>query len=142
MGTHDVDPAVVAALYDLQVQHAHFAQTLATLSDLNPADLRTLKFLGSRDRSATAKEVGAYLQMGTGAVTALLDRLERRQIIERTRNPEDRRSVLVALGPNGRTVVERLRRSYETALGAALGTDDAAAFTAFLVRLARAFDAA
>ncbi|MEK6311722.1 MAG: MarR family transcriptional regulator [Curtobacterium sp.] len=114
-------------------------QTLATQTELNPADLRMLKFLGSQARPATAKEVGAYLQMGTGAVTALLDRLERRQIIERTRNPEDHRSVLVALGPNGRPVVDGLRRSYESVLRASLGDLDSEALRLFLGRLTQAF---
>jgi DNA-binding MarR family transcriptional regulator len=46
-------------------------------------------------------------------LTGVLDRLERRGLIERGANPSDRRSVLVRLTPEGRAQAERVERAYE-----------------------------
>ncbi|WP_133939199.1 MULTISPECIES: helix-turn-helix domain-containing protein, partial [unclassified Curtobacterium] len=73
----------VAAFYSAQVEHAHLMQHLAVTHDLNPVDLRALKFLGAVDDDRTPKELGGYLEMGTGAVTALLDRLTKRGLLDR-----------------------------------------------------------
>ncbi len=56
---------------------------LSALEHLQAAGLMTLGRLGER------------LSMSPGAVTALVDRLERKGYVERVPNPKDRRSVLV-----------------------------------------------
>ncbi|TCU83427.1 hypothetical protein EDF48_1081, partial [Curtobacterium sp. PhB191] len=45
----------VAAFYSAQVEHAHLMQHLAVTHDLNPVDLRALKFLGAVDDDRTPK---------------------------------------------------------------------------------------
>lgn len=45
--------------------------------------------------SLTAKEVAHRVQMGSGATTALIDRLERKGYVRRTPHPTDRRSVVI-----------------------------------------------
>ena len=45
----------------------------------------------------TQKRLGERLAMSPGAVTAMIDRLERRGYVERIPNPEDRRSALVRI---------------------------------------------
>jgi len=42
-------------------------------------------------------------------LTGVLDRLERRRLIVRSTRPGDRRSVLIALTPDGRTTAARIR---------------------------------
>ncbi len=59
------------------------ASELAALEHLQAAGPMTLGRLGER------------LSMSPGALTALVDRLERRGFVERAPNPEDRRSALV-----------------------------------------------
>ena len=59
------------------------ASELAALEHLQAAGPMTLGRLGER------------LSMSPGALTALVDRLERRGFVERTPNPGDRRSALV-----------------------------------------------
>ena len=56
---------------------------LSALEHLQAAGLMTLGRLGER------------LSMSPGAVTALVDRLERKGYVERISNPKDRRSALV-----------------------------------------------
>jgi DNA-binding MarR family transcriptional regulator len=49
----------------------------------------------------TQKRLGERLSMSPGAVTAMIDRLERRGYVERIPNPEDRRSALVRITKAG-----------------------------------------
>lgn len=111
-----VTDATVTAFYNMQVGHAHLMQHLAAAHDLNPVDLRALKFLGAIDEDRTPKALAIFLARGSGAVTALLDRLAQRGLLERVGNPEDRRSVRITLTANGIALVGSLRAAYRDAL--------------------------
>jgi len=50
---------------------------------------------------ATVAELSRYLQMDAGAMTRLLDRLEKKGLCKRVRSTEDRRVVQVELTPDG-----------------------------------------
>lgn len=65
------------------------SQTKIPLSDLIACEHLRM------DGPLTAKEVAARVQMGSGATTAMLDRLEKRGLIRRAPHPSDRRSVMV-----------------------------------------------
>ncbi|PZF55605.1 hypothetical protein DEJ23_11800 [Curtobacterium sp. MCSS17_008] len=109
------------------------------MNDLNPVDLRALQFLGAADEDRTPKELGGYLEMGTGAVTALLDRLTRRGFLDRVRNPDDRRSVRIELTADGFAVVGALRSAYRRALQRSLPRESVEVFITFTERMADAF---
>jgi DNA-binding MarR family transcriptional regulator len=49
----------------------------------------------------TQKRLGERLSMSPGAITTMIDRLERRGYVERTPNPQDRRSALVRITKAG-----------------------------------------
>lgn len=106
----------VAAFYAAQVAHAHLIQHLAVTHNLNPVDLRALKFLGAADEDRTPKDLCAYLEMGTGAITALLDRLSKRGFLDRVRDLHDRRSVRIELTADGFAIIGTLRSVYRRAL--------------------------
>lgn len=55
-------------------------------------------------------EIGDRLVQQTPGVSRLLDRLEKRRLIRRTRSRDDRRQVLCALTPSGRRLLGRLDR--------------------------------
>ena len=76
-----------AALHTLSSMIA--SETKIALSDLVACEHLRL------DGPLTAKEVARRVQMGSGATTALLDRLEQRGLVERKPHPHDRRSVMV-----------------------------------------------
>jgi DNA-binding MarR family transcriptional regulator len=65
------------------------ASELAALEHLQAAGPMTQKHLAER------------LSMSPGAVTAMIDRLESRGYVQRTPNPEDRRSALVRITKAG-----------------------------------------
>lgn len=60
----------------------------------------------------------SYSLLSSGAMTNRVDRLEKKGLIRREQNPEDRRGVLVALTSTGRAlidklIVERLQEAHE-----------------------------
>lgn len=69
-------------------------QAVAERFGLNPTDLKCLD-LAAREDNLTAGRVAEVTGMSTSAVTALLDRLEKRGFIERYRDASDRRKVYV-----------------------------------------------
>jgi DNA-binding MarR family transcriptional regulator len=50
----------------------------------------------------------AHSLLSSGAMTNRIDRLEQKGLVQREANPGDRRGVLVALTPNGRTLFDTL----------------------------------
>ena len=72
-------------------------------AQLTMTQLRTLRSL--RDGPRAAGELGRKLGLSATSMTRILDRLEDRRLLRRSRDEEDRRKVLVALLPEGRRVV-------------------------------------
>jgi DNA-binding MarR family transcriptional regulator len=53
-------------------------------------------------------QVAAEIGTDTAGMTRLLDRLERKGLVRRVRNPEDRRSVVIEVTDEGRAIVPHL----------------------------------
>jgi DNA-binding MarR family transcriptional regulator len=67
-----------------------------------------LQIVSGASRPVTPSEIGEQLIVTTATVTGLVDTLERRGFITRTRDEADRRKVLVAITREGRAVLERI----------------------------------
>ena len=83
----------------------HAAATAKRMS-LEASELAALEHLQGAG-PMTQKHLGEWLSMSPGAVTAMIDRLERRGYAERIPNPQDRRSALVRITKAG--IEESLR---------------------------------
>jgi DNA-binding MarR family transcriptional regulator len=83
----------------------HAAATAKRMS-LEASELAALEHLQAAG-PMTQKHLGERLSMSPGAVTAMIDRLESRRYVQRTPNPEDRRSALVGITKAG--IEESLR---------------------------------
>lgn len=59
------------------------------------------------DGPLTPKELSHRVQMGSGATTAMIDRLEKRGFVERVKHPTDRRSVLIRQVDQDESIAER-----------------------------------
>ena len=116
--------ALVDSWYRMQVQNAHLLQRLAVEHELNPIDLRALKFLGVDATPQTPTDLARFLQAGSSLVSAVIERLEARQFVHRAPNPRDRRSTLLHLEPDGIRVIEQLRGLYGRALSGLFGHPD------------------
>lgn len=126
----------VLALY----RHAaSIAAEIAAGSGLHPTDVNALRLLDTAaDGPLPVNTLGAQLGLSSGAVTALVDRLEAHGLAERVRDATDRRRVLVGLGPAARKVgaaqLQPVAERLQAAIAAA-GPDDLAAVERFLGRL-------
>ena len=88
---------VMAAIY-------HFEQHKMALFNLNFEAFYLLFFLRQRSSASVgeiAKELGVHISTASRAV----DRLEKRGLVSRKKNPKDRRTILVCLEPEGEHMV-------------------------------------
>lgn len=106
--------AAVRALYDA---FDAFDAAAAARLGLHRTDLTALTLLEHGPRRAG--DLGGALGLSSGAVTALIDRLERAGHVERKPDAADRRAVLVSLTGAAREAIGAVyRRSFAAVWGA------------------------
>jgi DNA-binding MarR family transcriptional regulator len=76
------------------------SQAIARRVGVNSSDLECLDLILMKGPS-TAGEIARHTGLTSGAVTGLIDRLERLSLVERTTDPNDRRKVLVRVREDG-----------------------------------------
>jgi DNA-binding MarR family transcriptional regulator len=92
-----------------QLATDRFDQAVADALGLNRTDMRCTDVL-DREGAVTAGRLAEATGLTTGAITTVIDRLERSGFARRRPDPADRRRVLVELTPEAR---DRGRRFYE-----------------------------
>ena len=90
-------------------QGAIFGQTVANTVGISGSDLECLDFLNLEGR-VTAGRLAEVTGLTTGAITGVVDRLEKAGLVRRERDPDDRRKVFIATVPEN---VARVGRFYE-----------------------------
>lgn len=122
-----------------QVQHARLLDHESEARGLHATDARLVFHLAAADGAAlTPKQAGAFLGLSTGAMTSLVDRLERRGHLERRPNPADRRSILLQLTPSGAELAEAIGARWTDALASVVPAVDRAALADVFDRLGAA----
>src|SRR5215468_7232536 len=84
-------------LRDLSTETILLHQAIADGLGLNVTDHKFLGFLGDAGEPITAGQLGTLTGLTTGAVTGILDRLEKAGFVRRKRDDKDRRRVLIEL---------------------------------------------
>lgn len=117
-----------------RVQMGFFEQAVAERLGMNRTDLHVITLLHDSG-SMTAGEIAQATNLTTGAVTAVIDRLEKSGWAQRERDPVDRRRVVVKLAIERRRRIAQvftpmLRRSAE--IYSELTLQDRAVLLAFL----------
>jgi DNA-binding MarR family transcriptional regulator len=77
-----------------------FANAIAERLGVNPTDVECLGVIAASD-SVTAGDLAAATGLTTGAITGVIDRLERAGLARRERDRDDRRKVYVRMTRNG-----------------------------------------
>ena len=80
------------------LQRDRMRTALARRAGISPTDLDALEHLEA-DGPLTQRDLGERLSLTSGAVTMLVDRLERAEWVYRRPHPGDRRYVLIELSP-------------------------------------------
>lgn len=73
-----------------------FVHTISEITGIHSTDIRCLEFL-SEKHTATAGELGKATGLTTGAVTAMIDRLEKGGFVRRETDSSDRRKIIIRL---------------------------------------------
>lgn len=90
--------------------------------DLSLTQLRVLGIL--RDRRPRMTELAAFLGLDKSTMSGLIDRAERRGLLARGKNPDDKRVVDVFITPAGLELTRRLYGEVQDALAPATGRLD------------------
>lgn len=105
-------------------------QLQAANGAVSVAQLQALRAVQAGHGDARVHDVAAELQITVGAASKLVDRLERDGLASRSANPGDRRSMFVALTPEGAQTLDNGADSAADNLAGLLGpvlTEDRAA---------------
>lgn len=73
-----------------------FVQTVSEITGIHATDIRCLDFL-SEVHSATAGDLAKITGLTTGAITAVIDRLENAGFVKREADSSDRRKIIITL---------------------------------------------
>ncbi|MBL9139047.1 MAG: MarR family transcriptional regulator [Verrucomicrobiales bacterium] len=80
--------------------------------DLSPSQFNVLNLLYGQIDGLSQSELSRLLIMHRSNATGLIDRLERRRLVQRTEDPQDRRAYRVLLTPNGIDLLQTIYPHY------------------------------
>ncbi len=89
-----------------------FRRHLAARHGISAQDVRALSRIAEGSH-VTPKALADSLDLTTGSVTSLVDKLESAGLVERTPHPHDRRSLQLELTPEGVTKMNALYAEFE-----------------------------
>jgi DNA-binding MarR family transcriptional regulator len=113
----DVRQRFVTLSRELSAATVLFHSQVAGRVGLSATDHKCLDLAVRADRPLTAGQIAERSGLSTGAVTGVIDRLERAGYVRRVRDPDDRRKVLVEVS---RANLTRYGDAFER-IAAALG---------------------
>ena len=116
---------------------SQFAERLGVL-ELTPPDAGILRLLRVA-AGLSQQELAAKLQIHPSRLVAILDNLEKRGLVERRANPDDRRLYSLHLTKDGGEVLEKIgkvAREHHDALLTALNREERNELTTLLLRIA------
>ncbi len=102
------------ALRELVLAGEHYRQSVATSLKVDISQTQAMSYLHTYGAMGQS-ELGSMLGYNTSSVTALVDRLERQDIAQRTAHATDRRRSIVALTDHGREVMTGLGSTFSRA---------------------------
>ena len=92
-----------------------FGQTVANKVGMSSSDLECLDFLNLEGR-VTAGRLAEVTGLTTGAITGVVDRLEKAGFVRRERDESDRRKVFIAIVPENTAKIGRFYEHMQRAI--------------------------
>jgi DNA-binding MarR family transcriptional regulator len=114
----DIATAVSAlsnALVEIDAAHRRIRHRLARDLGFSTSELTAIFLIGGEE-NCTPKYLSGELGVSTGAITAMVDRLERAGQVERVAHPTDRRSQLLTLTFRGEEAMAAILGLYNSAI--------------------------
>jgi DNA-binding MarR family transcriptional regulator len=118
------DQDLIDALVQTSFATMAVLNRVAAEHDLSLTQLRVLAILS--DRRIKVSELAGFLGLDKSTVSGLVDRAEKRGLVQRAANPADGRAVDVFLSPAGAELAERGRAEVARSLSPMTGTLTAA----------------
>ena len=81
-------------------ESAYFQQAVGEKIGLSPLEIKALSLLAEQSE-VTSGQLAVYLEITSGAVTGLVDRLIRAGMVQRKQDARDRRKVIITVDPQG-----------------------------------------
>jgi DNA-binding MarR family transcriptional regulator len=106
----DLIAALMFASREYSTAAVMFHNAVARCFGLSVSDLKTLDILQRRG-ALTAGEIAVHTTLATASVTSLIDRLQKKGLVRRVRDPGDRRRVVVKLTPKLEETIAPLFKS-------------------------------
>lgn len=131
---------LLLAWQTLELSSRRVRESFASGAGLSLNDFQTLVLL-SADNGSSPKVIGQALGLTTGAMTALIDRLEKSGYLTREPHPNDRRSTRLMLTDSGMSAATRTGARYFDVVHSTIPEPERAAVTSLFLRLASARDA-
>jgi DNA-binding MarR family transcriptional regulator len=135
-------PTILFEVFWTHQKRKHLLEQALAGVELPTEDYPFYVVIGA-DGPLTPTALAEYLMMPLSTVIFRVKRLERRGHAERVPNPDDGRSFLMRLTPQGQRLLDEARpvfRDYAEAVEARLGRDDVASLTSGLGALRDAID--
>ncbi|MBR0755266.1 MarR family transcriptional regulator [Bradyrhizobium jicamae] len=129
------------ALREIGALSVLHSKSVADRLGLNASDLESLDLI-CMGRVHTPSDLMEQTGLTSGAITGVIDRLERKGYVVRERDNIDRRKILLNATKRVRVEAEPLTEGMRKAVGAALATHDADALKTTLVVMTNLLDAA
>jgi len=124
----------------LQFRKVDSAATSNPNSELSLQEVRVLEYLGDRGMRMM-RELAEFLVLAVNSVTNIIDNLERKAMVKRTRSDADRRVVLVDLTPEGKQIYNRFASQKQEFLQKLLSSLDPSEQDQFMLYMGRVVEA-
>jgi DNA-binding MarR family transcriptional regulator len=123
------------------------AMTLHAEKTLKPYDLTVEQFILLKnipeDNALSQHQLCEIVEKSAANVTRILDRLEKKALIERKKNAADRRSILLSLTDRGKELAEEVHilfESFSKQLTEGISSQEEALFTQLLYKIRKNLD--
>lgn len=97
------------------------ANKLIETYDLNPTEFAVLELLHHKGRQPIQK-IGQKILLRSGSMTYVVDKLEKRGLLERVSSMEDKRITYMSITPAGTALIEEIFPSHEENIAGIMST--------------------